>query len=135
MSWGNSWGASWGGSWGGSAPDPVTVIGGAGRPIYKRRKWRELRQVVDENLQAAYEEIVAAGLPKEVTTEAVKTIKPFADKSARFKSVPKPDDIDWKAMQRDAQLARQLLEIHEEHIGRLAWERLLEEEDEFLLLN
>lgn len=121
--------------WADATCSVVPPYGGAGRPVYKRRKWRELRQIVDENLQAAYEEIVEAGLPKEVTAEAVKTVKPFADKEARFKSVPKPSDVDWQAMQRDVELARTLLSIHERYIGRLAWERLLEEEDEILLLN
>lgn len=139
MAAGNFDGVSFDGSVGGfdvdASPASVGAGGGAGHPIYKRRKWRELRNLVDENLQEAYEEIVAAGLPKEVTAEAVRAVKPFADKSARFKSVPRASEVDWKAMQRDADLARSLLDIHERYIGRLAWERLLDEEDEILLLN
>ena len=109
--------------------------GGAGRPIYRRRKWREVRNVIDEGLQEVYADMLDAGLPRDVMGEAVKLVKPFADKAARFKKQPKVSEIDWKAMQRDAQLARQLLDIHEAYIGRLAWAQLLEEEDEILLLN
>lgn len=119
----------------GVAPVSVGVGGGSGRPVYKRRKWRELRNVVDEGLQSVYEDIIAAGLPREVTAEAVKAVKPFADKAARFKSVPKASEVDWAAMERDVQLGRTLLEIYEQYVGEVAWARMLEEEDEILLLN
>ena len=113
----------------------VTVAGGAGHPVYKRRKWRELRNVIDEGLQSVYEEIAAAGLPIDVMGEAVKIVKPFADKQARFRSTVKPSEVDWEALQRDATLARRLIEIYEQYVGEVAWARLLEEEDEILLLN
>ena len=112
--------------------------GGAGyyrRPEYRRRKWREIRNVIEDGLQEVYEDILEAALPKEITAEAVKAVKPFADKAARFKAQPKPSEIDWSAMQRDAELARALIAIHTRYVADVAWARLLEEEDEFLLLN
>ena len=121
----------------GTPPAPADeVIGGAGHPVYaRRRKWRELRNVIDEGLQAVYQELAAAGLPVDVMGEAVKIVKPFADKRARFRSTVKPSEVDWAALQRDAELSRRLLEIYEQHVGEQAWARMLEEEDEILLLN
>lgn len=115
-------------------PGVTVVIGGAGHPIYKRRNWRETKQVIEEGLQSAYEEIVAAGLPVDVMGEAVKIVKPFADKQARFKSQPRAAEIDWKAMERDVKLARRLMEIHAEHVGIERELQLQEEEDELILL-
>lgn len=123
------------GGFDGDAPVSVGVGGGSGHPVYKRRKWRELRNVVDESLRAVYEEIIAEKLPASVQREAVKLVKPFADKAARFRSTVRPSEVDWAAMERDAQLARALIEIHERYVAEVAWARMLEEEDEILLLN
>ena len=116
-------------------PSAADAGGGAGHPVYKRRKWRELRNVIDEGLQSVYREITAAGLPADVMGEAVKIVKPFADKKARFRSTVKPSEVDWTALQRDVELSRRLLELYEQHVGEQAWARMLEEEDEILLLN
>jgi hypothetical protein len=119
-----------------AGPAPaVGVGGGAGRPIYRRRKWREVRNVIEDGLQAVYEDMLDANLPRDVMGEAVKLVKPFADKAARFKAQPKAAEVDWMAMQRDAELARQLIDIHTRYIADVAWARMMEEEDEILLLN
>lgn len=115
-------------------PPAATAGGGAGRPILQRRKWRENKQAIEEGLQAAYEEIVAARLPQEVMGEVSKLVKPFADKKGRYRSLPKVSEIDWKAMERDAVLARSLVELHARHLVD-EYERMLDEEDEILLLH
>ena len=119
----------------GPTPSGGSAGGGAGRPIYRRRKWREVRNVIEDGLQAVYEDMIEARLPRDVMGEAVKLVKPFADKKARFKAQPKASEVDWTAMQRDAQLARQLIDIHTRYIADVAWAKMLEEEDEILLLN
>lgn len=116
-------------------PSSAGVGGGAGHPIYKRRKWRELRNVLDEGLQSVYEDLAAAGLPVDVMGEAVKIVKPFADKKARYRSTVNPSEVDWAALQRDAQLSRRLLELYERHMGEIAFARMLEDEDDILLMN
>ena len=140
MASGNFNGASFDGSIGGfdvdASPAPTGGAGGgAGRHVYRRRKWREVRNIIDDGLQEVYADMLDAGLPRDVMGEAVKLVKPFADKKARFKAQPKASEVDWAAMERDAQLARQLIDIHTRYIADIAWARLLEEEDEILLLN
>lgn len=121
----------------GIPPIPVVTTGGAGagRPIYKRRKWREIKDTLEEGLQEAYADLLRQKLPPGVVTEAASLVKPFADKEARRKTIPRRSEIDWEAMARDAELARQLIDIHARYVTRIAFERLLEDEDEFLMMH
>lgn len=135
--WGGSWGTSWALSWTREQPIPPTpgssAGGGAGRPIYRQRRWP--KDILEDGLKSAYQEIMGMDLSGEVVLATTKLVKPFADKQARFKKIPKADEIDWKGMHRDLDLSRQLIQIHTDYVAKVALEREIEEEDEFLLLH
>lgn len=113
----------------------TSVAGGAGRPVYRVRKWRETKTVVEEGFQSVFEELSAAELPKDVMGEVVAAVKIHADKQGRYRKIPRLNEVDWKGLEADAKTARRLVDIYEQHVARLAFEQLIEEEDEILLLH
>ena len=126
----------------GSAPvSPVVTVpqGGAGHPVYwqgKRRKAKleeqpnkHLRYILDKVVSEYYGEIIAADLPQAVKREAAAIVKPFVDKKTQ--GIPKPEVVDWVALQRDADSIGALLQIwHEELLAKE-----IEKEDEQFMMS
>lgn len=77
-----------------------------------------LRQILDRVIAEYYGEIVDADVPQAVKKEAAAIVKPFADKAARFKSVPAVAQVDWDALQRDADAVEGILQIWSDEVRR-----------------
>lgn len=120
----------WKGASGGAVP-PVPdegVAGGSGYPVNwqgKRRKRtlkeqpeKHLRAILDRVVSEYYGEIVEADLPAKVKKEAAAIVKPFADKEARYKSVPPVAQVDWTALQRDAEAVAAILRIWSDELAQ-----------------
>lgn len=90
-------------------PDPVNMgLGGGGTGLgYDRhRQDRKLKKILDDVVaEVMYRDLVkTADAPK-----AAKLVKPFAE-SKRI-AIPKPEAIDWQAVERDATRVRQLVSM------------------------
>lgn len=118
-------------------------MGGAGWPstVYHqgRRKKRtladqpneHLRRILNRAVAEYYGEIVTAkGVSPEVKAEAGELVKPFVGKKARKADVPKPAQVDWQALQRDAEAVASIIQIWNEEIRR----REIDDDDEELLM-
>lgn len=126
----------------GSAPSTIPM-GGSGYPATvnwqgKRKRAtlaerpnEHLRQILDRAVAEYYGEIVNADLPKSVKTEAANLVKPFADKAARYKALPKPAEVNWAALERDANAVAALLGLWS---AELAAKVALDDDDDFLLM-
>jgi hypothetical protein len=77
-----------------------------------------------------YGELTDDDVPQEVQVQAAQLVKPFVGKADRQVAIPLPSAVDWSALERDAQRVRALIELWR----RQEMVRLIEEEDEFLLL-
>ena len=130
-------------TWADSTCSIVGPSGGAGYPA--RINWQgkrrsktlaeqpnlHLRQILDRAVSEFYGEIVDADLPKSVKTEAANLVKPFADKKARYKAVPKPAEVDWKALERDAEAVAALIGLWNAELAAKAAD---EDDDETILM-
>lgn len=129
-----------GGFFGGDSPANTIPQGGAGHPARidwqgKRRKAtladqpnEHLRQILDRVVSEYYGDIVAADLPQSVKKEAAAIVKPFAEKQARYKSVPKAAEVDWVALERNAEAVASLIRLWNEELA------LQNEDDEILMI-
>ena len=96
----------------------------------RERPEAHLRDILDRVVSEYYGEIVASDLPQSVKKEAAAVVKPFADKEARFKSVPPVAQVDWNALQRDADAVSAILRIWSDELAQ----REIDDEDEFLMM-
>lgn len=126
----------------GVSPASDIPMGGSGHPsVYwqgKRKKRtlqqqpeKHLRHILDRVVAEYYGEIVDADVPASVKAEAGKLVKPYADKKGRFKSVPTVEQIDWNAVQQNADAVGAILRIWSDEIERRARD---DDDDEAILL-
>lgn len=124
-----------------TAPTPVSTIptGGSGYPVYwqgKRRKRKltdqpnkHLAYILDKVVSEYYGEIISSDLPQAVKKEAAAVVKPFVE--TKKKGIPKTTQVDWAALQRDADAVGTILQIwHEELLAKE-----IEDEDEFMMMH
>lgn len=97
---------------------PVDWQGKRRKPTLADRPNEHLRQILDRVVSEYYGEIVASDAPQAVKAEAGKLVKPFADKKGRYKAVPKPAEVDWVALQRDADAVSAILRIWSEEVSQ-----------------
>lgn len=113
-------------------PGGLGQLGGGGGSIdyqsHKPNKAR-LRKQLDEILdsaEAAYRALLKGPEPE----VAAKIVKPFAED--KREAIPPPEEIDWKAVERDATRTRRLIAL----ATKLELQRQMDEDDdEFLLLH
>ena len=111
--------------------------GGAGYPVYwqgKRRKrkledqpLRHLDYILDKVVAEYYGDIVESDLPKAVKREAAEVVEPFVERKTR--GIPKPANIDWVALQRDADAVGTILQIWHEELQEI------EEEEDLMMMH
>lgn len=105
--------------------------GGGGSIDYQSHKPRKpnLRKQLDEILdsaEAAYHALISGPEPE----VAAKIVKPFAED--KREAIPPPEEIDWKAVERDVTRTRRLIAM----ATKLELQRQMDEDDdEFMLLH
>lgn len=110
-------------------PTPSLGGGGGGGGYYPRRKWaKRLDQIVSEWVDAdakeMYREIVAEA-PKEIKAQAAKIVRPYT-KATR--PIPKPQSVDWEALNAEADRVQALFRLWREEIDHQ------EDEEELIFL-
>lgn len=123
-----------------SGQDSDIPQGGAGYPVYwqGRRRKRTLKEQPRKHLEQILESVVAeyyadlteSDLPASVKAKAAKLVKPYAKRPSKRQGVPTAQSVNWKALEADAENARQLMELWKQEI----MERDLQAEDDYLMM-
>lgn len=96
------------------------LIGGAGYPVWrkipKKSASNDLEKLWKLVASEYYGQIIESDAPQEAKKAAASIVKPFAEKQGKFKSVPKPAEIDWAALERDAEKVSALLKLWQEQV-------------------
>lgn len=124
----------------GSTPPVETIpMGGSGWPVAyhqgKRKKLtlkdqpdKHIRSILDKVVSEYYGEIVDSDVPKSVKADAARIVKPFAKGSA---AVPMEAQVDWAALNRDADAVNAILAIWNEEIAN---QEIDEDDDDMMMM-
>lgn len=103
------------------APVVTTIIGGAGRPVRRRR--RATKEIVEAGLDLTLREMYPA-VAEAAPVEAAAIVEPYAG----------TETVDWAALEADRDAARELIALYVETQERKAREaQEMDDEDEMLI--
>jgi hypothetical protein len=115
-------------------------MGGAGHPVYyqgkrKKRKLEDqpnkhLQWILDRTIAEYYSEIIEADVPKSVKQEVGEVVRPYIERKA--KGIPQRSNIDWQALQQNADAVGTILQIWNEELRA---NDLEEDDEEFLIMH